>query len=67
LELKTNFTAEQVDGALCLPTKPIQSNVGKMATIMGWGMMMNESYATHLQSLNVKLLPDCMKTIKTEE
>ena len=62
LVLKVPLTAGHAAGAVCLPGKPIKEHVGKMATVTGWGQLLNESFASLLQTVDLKILPDCMKT-----
>ena len=60
LELEKPMSAEQAANRVCWPLKPISHHVGKMATIAGWGRLLNDSYPQLLQRLEMKVLPDCM-------
>jgi Trypsin len=67
IELEKPLTDELTAGRVCMPLKPITEHVGKTATLAGWGRTKNDSsksYPTLLQSLDMKVLKDCMKVPK---
>jgi hypothetical protein len=45
--------------AVCLPTQPVMTYVGEVATVAGWGAMGNGKDSNVLQSLDVEILDDC--------
>jgi brain-specific serine protease 4 len=63
IELEKPLTDELTAGRVCMPYKPIAKQVGKTATLAGWGRTKNDSnlYPTLLHSLDMKVLKDCMK------
>ncbi len=61
LKLSEPLTEQEAAGAVCLPSKPVVNFVGEMATLAGWGKLLNESYPTALQMVDLNILPDCGK------
>jgi hypothetical protein len=56
------LSVEHGNNAVCLPVKPIRDHVGKMATIAGWGSRIDGTYPVYLETLDIKIQPDCMMT-----
>jgi hypothetical protein len=61
IELEKPLTGELAAGKVCMPTKPVSDHVGKLASLAGWGRLINREYPTMLQSLDMKVIKDCMK------
>jgi hypothetical protein len=49
-------------GAVCLPSKPAREHAGQMAIMAGWGATRDQSFSTYLQTVDLKIQPDCMNT-----
>ncbi len=59
LVLTKPITASLAAEAVCLPTQPVMTYVGEVATVAGWGAMGNGKDSNVLQSLDVEILDDC--------